>query len=131
MFQDAYLFSTISVNDMDVAEKFYRDVLGLKTSRNAMGLMKVEAGKNTGFVVYPKPDHVPASFTVQNISVDDAGAAVDYLVGKGVRFEMYTEGMAKTDDRGISASPDGKMKIAWFKDPAGNIFSLIEGGNAA
>jgi catechol 2,3-dioxygenase-like lactoylglutathione lyase family enzyme len=129
MFSDAFMFSTISVDDLDKADQLYRDVLGLATKRNAMGLLEVDAGHNTGFIAYPKPDHQPAAFTVQNIGVDDIDAAIEYLTSKGVKFKIYQDGMSKTDDRGVSASPDGTMKIAWFKDPAGNIFSIIEGGH--
>jgi predicted enzyme related to lactoylglutathione lyase len=76
------------------------------------------AGGNN-VLIYPKPNHVPATFTVLNFPVDDVDRAVDELTQRGVRFEHYNQGDLKTDEKGI-------MTIAWFKDPAGNILSLLK-----
>lgn len=115
-------FSGFSVRDVPEARRFYEDVLGLETSvENDMLLLHVGGGHPV--LVYPKGDaHEPASFTVLNLPVADVEAAVDDLAGRGVAFEHY-EGM--TDERGINRQ--GGPLIAWFKDPSGNVLSIISG----
>jgi hypothetical protein len=76
-------------------------------------------------LIYPKPDHTPATFTILNFPVDNLEETVEELVKRGVHFEIYNKGDVKTDERGISSSSVGP-KIAWFKDPAGNILSVLE-----
>jgi len=124
MFKDTKAFSGFSVNDLDAARAFYGDTLGLDVSDGDMGLMLMIAGTN-GTFVYPKPDHTPATYTILNFPVDDIDAAVDELMAKGVTFERY-EGM--TDDKGIARglSMNRGPDIAWFKDPAGNILSILQ-----
>ena len=114
-------FSSFSVNDLSKAKEFYAETLGLKVSASEMGL-ELHPG-NTDVFIYPKPNHEPATFTVLNFLVDDIDKAVDELGKSGVKFEHY-EGEIETDEKGIHRN--GGPKIAWFKDPAGNILSVLE-----
>jgi predicted enzyme related to lactoylglutathione lyase len=123
MFREAKCFSSFSVNDLQKAKQFYGQTLGLDVSETAEGL-ELHLDNNTVFL-YPKPTHTPASFTVLNFAVDDINAAVDELNGAGVSFEHYNLPDIKTDERGIARGPHGPT-IAWFKDPAGNILSVLE-----
>ena len=122
MFKDTKAFSSFSTNDLEQAKDFYGQKLGLEVSQTPEGLDLRLAGGGRLFI-YPKPNHEPASFTVLNFVVDDIDHAVDQLGAAGVRFEHY-EGDIKTDERGIHRN-DGPM-IAWFKDPAGNILSVVQ-----
>jgi len=122
MFKDTKAFSSFSANDLEQAKDFYGQKLGLEVSQTPEGLDLRLAGGGRLFI-YPKPNHEPASFTVLNFVVDDIDHAVDQLGAAGVRFEHY-EGDIKTDERGIHRN-DGPM-IAWFKDPAGNILSVVQ-----
>ena len=117
-------FSGFSVDDVPKALAFYRDTLGLDAHANDMGGIELQVGATRVFV-YPKPNHEPATFTVLNLVVLDIDAAADELAAAGVELARY-EGMPQ-DDRGImrgSATGDGP-DIAWFTDPAGNVFSII------
>ena len=125
IFKDAKAFSSFSVNDMKKAREFYGEILGLGVTETQEGLELLLAGGNTIFM-YPKPNHTPASFTVLNFPVNNVEEAVDELVDAGLRLEHYELPELKTDKRGIAKGPG--MKIAWFKDPAGNILSVIEEG---
>ena len=122
MFKDTKTFSSFSANDLDQAKEFYGQKLGLEVSQTPEGLDLRLAGGGRVFI-YPKPNHEPASFTVLNFLVDDINQSVDQLNAAGVRFEHY-EGDIKTDERGIHRN--GGPTIAWFKDPAGNILSIVE-----
>src|SRR6478735_3797743 len=117
MFKHAKAFSSFSVNDIQKAKEFYGKTLGLDVTDNPMGLIELKIAGNN-IMVYPKPNHEPATFTVLNFPVDDVEKAVDELTAKGVAFEQY-EGEIKTDEKGISRD-NGGPTIAWFKDPAGN-----------
>ena len=121
MFKANEAFASFSVNDIERAKEFYAQKLGLDVSESTEGL-DVRVGGERVFI-YPKPNHAPASFTVLNFIVDDIETAVDELSNLGVRFEKY-EGEIKTDEKGIHRN-EGPM-IAWFKDPAGNILSVLE-----
>jgi len=121
MLQSQTAFSSFSVNDLEKAKQFYGRTLGLKVDASEMGL-EIHPG-DTDVFIYPKPNHKPASFTVLNFVVEDIEKAVDELKGNGVQFEKY-EGEIKTDDKGIHHN--GGPAIAWFKDPAGNILSVLE-----
>ena len=124
MLQDSAAFSGFSVNDLALAKGFYEDVLGLEVSQDEMGLHLHIAGSNDIFV-YEKEDHQPATFTVLNFPVEDIDQAAEELATRGVAFEHY-DGMYQGED-GIArgkASGDGP-DIAWFKDPAGNILSIL------
>jgi catechol 2,3-dioxygenase-like lactoylglutathione lyase family enzyme len=123
MLADSPAFSGFSVRDLDAARRFYEDTLGLRVSDVEMdGLMQVHLGSGAYVLVYAKDDHTPASFTVLNFPVPDVEAAVDALSARGVRFERY-EGMP-TDEKGIMRA--GGPLIAWFTDPSGNVFSVLQ-----
>jgi predicted enzyme related to lactoylglutathione lyase len=122
MFKASKAFSSFSVDDLPKAKEFYSRKLGLKVSESAEGLELHPAG-DAGVFIYPKPNHKPATFTVLNFMVDDIETAVDELKKTGVRFEKY-EGEIKTDKKGIHHN--GGPAIAWFKDPAGNILSVLQ-----
>ena len=114
-------FSSFSVNDLEKAKQFYAQTLGLKVKESPEGL-ELHPGQQSIFI-YPKPNHEPATFTVLNFQVNNIDAAVDELKQKGVSFEHY-EGEIETDGKGIHR--DHGPTIAWFKDPAGNILSVVE-----
>ncbi|MFG2166572.1 VOC family protein [Micromonospora chersina] len=124
MFRDTKAFTGFSVDDPDRAERFYTDVLGLRVSRDdAMGgLLTLHLAGDRPVLVYPKSEHRPATYTVLNFPVPDIDRAVDELVSRGVRFERY-EGMPQ-DDKGIMRG--NGPSIAWFTDPAGNVFSVLQ-----
>jgi len=126
MFKNTKAFSGFSVNDLQKAKEFYGQTLGLEVSQTPEGLALKIAGGGQVFI-YPKPNHEPASFTILNFPVDDIDEAVDQLTKLGVRFEKY-EGEMKTDEKGIFRGADLGQgpNIAWFKDPAGNILSVLE-----
>lgn len=124
MFKDSKAFSGFSSNDIPASKRFYGETLGLNVSEEMGGIGLHLAGGGEVFI-YPKDDHVPATFTVLNFPVDDVEAAVDRLTEAGVRFEHYEE--LGTDEKGIVRGGEGPT-IAWFKDPAGNILSVLEGG---
>jgi catechol 2,3-dioxygenase-like lactoylglutathione lyase family enzyme len=117
-------FSSFSVNDIQKAKEFYGKTLGLELSAGPEGTLVVALSAGTKTLMYPKPNHQPASFTVLNFPVDSVEKAVEELTQRGVRFEIYNEPNLKTDARGISRE-NGPV-IAWFKDPAGNILSVLE-----
>jgi predicted enzyme related to lactoylglutathione lyase len=109
------------VDDVGKAREFYGETLGLRTSEEH-GLMTLHLAGDRDTVVYPKPDHTPATYTILNFPVDDIDEAADALVARGVRFERY-EGFEQ-DEKGI-ARGEGPY-IAWFKDPAGNVLSVLQ-----
>jgi catechol 2,3-dioxygenase-like lactoylglutathione lyase family enzyme len=121
MFTNTKAFSGFAVDDLEKARSFYGDTLGLKTSEQN-GLLTLHLAGDRDTLVYPRPDHVPAEYTILNFPVDDVDAAVDGLVARGVRFERY-DGFNQ-DEKGIFRA--GGPLIAWFKDPAGNILSVIQ-----
>lgn len=123
MFKDNVAMSSFSVNDIDAAEKFYGETLGLGVEKNKMGLIIKLAGGQEIFV-YPKDNHEPATFTILNFMVDDIDKAVADLSSKGIKLEHYDN---MTDEKGIARGIAQKMgpDIAWFKDPAGNVLSVL------
>ena len=126
MIKDSDAFTSFSVNDLEKARTFYSDTLGLDVSKTDEGL-QLKLGSNKVFI-YAKPNHEPATFTVLNFPVDNVEKSVDELSGRGVKFEVYDEGELKTDERGIHRGGPGEgPNIAWFKDPAGNYLSILEG----
>ena len=125
MFRDAKAFSSFSVNDVQRVRKFYADTLGLDVQGRPEGLELHLAGGGRVFV-YPKPNHVPATFTVLNFLVANIEQAVAELKRRGVRFESYDTPDLKTDANGIARPDRGPAGAAWFKDPAGNIRSVME-----
>ena len=125
MSHDSRAFSGFSVADIPAAKAFYAETLGISVSEDN-GMLTLHLAGNRDTLIYPKPDHTPATFTILNFPVDDIDAAVAALAARGVRFEMY-EGM--TDARGIMRAQG--PPIAWFKDPAGNILSVLQRDGAA
>ena len=123
MLTESKAFSGFSVDDIQKAKAFYSDTLGLKVSESH-GLMHLHLAGGVRVLVYPKPNHVPATFTILNFPVDNVDEAVDELTRRGVRFEKYDAPDLKTDDKGILRGRG--PAIAWFKDPAGNILSVLE-----
>ncbi len=123
MFKDTKAFSGFAVNDAQKAEEFYSQMLGLEVSE-AYGLLRLHIAGGTTILMYPKENHTPADFTILNFPVADIEQAVDELTRRGVRFESYNDGDLVTDEKGIFRG--GGPKIAWFRDPAGNILSVLE-----
>ncbi len=123
MFKNTKAYSGFSVNDLQKAQEFYGQTLGLDVTE-AHGLLTLHIAGGTRILMYPKENHVPATFTILNFPVDNIEQAVDELASRGVQFESYHEGGLVTDDRGIFHG--GGPKIAWFKDPAGNLLSVLE-----
>lgn len=123
MLGDAEAYSGFAVDDMEKAREFYGETLGIRTSMldEENGLMSLHLAGGRDTLVYVKPDFTPATYTILNFEVDDVDAAVDELTARGVELERY-EGMDQ-DERGISRFGP---QIAWFKDPAGNILSVVQ-----
>ena len=125
MLADSKAFSGFSVDDLDKAEAFYGDTLGLNVDRaEEMQILRVRLAGDRHAIVYAKPDHQPATFTVLNFPVADIDSVVDGLAARGVVFEHY-DGFGQ-DEKGVMRGR-GPL-IAWFKDPAGNILSVVEEG---
>ena len=122
MFKNSKAYSGFSADDIPAAQAFYGDTLGLDVSEHD-GMLTLKLGSGARVLIYPKPNHEPATYTVLNFPVADIEKAVDDLTGRGVTFEQY-EGEIATDERGIMRQA-GPL-IAWFKDPAGNILSVIQ-----
>jgi catechol 2,3-dioxygenase-like lactoylglutathione lyase family enzyme len=121
VFTNTKAFSGFAVPDVAQAKAFYGDTLGLKTSEEN-GLLTLHIAGDRAILVYPKPDHEPATYTILNFPVDDIDTVADELTARGVQFERY-DGMEQ-DERGIHRG--GGPYIAWFKDPAGNILSVLQ-----
>jgi catechol 2,3-dioxygenase-like lactoylglutathione lyase family enzyme len=122
MFKDSRAFSGFSVDDIAKAKAFYGDTLGVEVTE-ANGMLQLHLGSGATVLVYPKPNHEPATYTVLNFPTADVEAAVDALTARGVQFEHYKE-MPEIDEKGIHRGPG--PKIAWFRDPAGNTLSVID-----
>jgi catechol 2,3-dioxygenase-like lactoylglutathione lyase family enzyme len=119
MFKDSKAFSGFSVADIDEARKFYADTLGLEVSeQNGMLTLHLAGDRDT--LIYPKPNHIPATYTILNFPVEDIDAAVDQLVALGIEFQVSDW----TDEKGIQRGRG--PQIAWFTDPAGNILSVLQ-----
>jgi catechol 2,3-dioxygenase-like lactoylglutathione lyase family enzyme len=125
VFHDTKAFSGFSVDDIPAAKRFYGETLGLEVSEDHEILTLHIAG-DRDTIVYPKPGHEPATFTILNFPVDEIEPAVDALAERGVSFERYEGTELETDEKGIFRG-EGPL-IAWFKDPAGNVLSVIEQG---
>jgi catechol 2,3-dioxygenase-like lactoylglutathione lyase family enzyme len=128
MFAKTKAFSSFSVDDIEAAKTFYGETLGLEVSEeNGMLNLRIADGGN--ILVYPKPNHTPATFTVLNFPVDDIDQAVDELTRRGVRFERYDFNDFWQDEKGIARAGGGQEgpPIAWFTDPAGNVIAVLEG----
>jgi catechol 2,3-dioxygenase-like lactoylglutathione lyase family enzyme len=127
MLKNSKAFSSFAVRDLDAARRFYSQKLGVDVSDvpGMEGLLQLNLAGGLKVMVYPKPDHAPAVFTVLNFPVDDLERVVDALVERGVRFEVYKDGPIKTNAKGIADDGQGP-RIAWFRDPSGNILSVLE-----
>ena len=123
MLKNSNAFSGFSVDNLEKAKDFYGKVLGLDVTESKMGVLELHINGGSKILIYPKPNHTPATFTILNFPVSNIEKAVDDLTDAGVRFEQY-DGDLKTDEKGIFRG--GGPLIAWFKDPAGNILSVIE-----
>jgi predicted enzyme related to lactoylglutathione lyase len=123
-FTPAHAFSGFSVNDTTAAKQFYGETLGLEVAEGPMGTLELSLPGGAKVMMYPKPNHQPATFTVLNFAVEDVETAVDQLNGRGVQTKIYNDPDLPTDDKGIMRGngPD----IAWFKDPAGNVLSVLK-----
>jgi predicted enzyme related to lactoylglutathione lyase len=121
MFESTRAFSGFAVDDIARAKQFYGETLGLKVTE-AHGILTLHIAGDRPTIVYPKPDHTPAGFTILNFPVDDIDAAVDALAERGVSFERY-DGMEQ-DEKGVMRA--GGPYIAWFTDPAGNVLSVLQ-----
>jgi catechol 2,3-dioxygenase-like lactoylglutathione lyase family enzyme len=121
MFANTKAFSGFAVDDVEKAREFYGETLGLETSEEH-GLLTLRLAGDRPTLVYPKPDHTPADYTILNFPVDDIDEAVEALSGRGVQLERY-DGMEQ-DEKGIMRA--GGPYIAWFKDPAGNVLSVLQ-----
>ena len=131
MLKDAKAISGFAVDDVPRAREFYGTTLGLDVADASLGVegaevpagLEIRLGPGTRVLVYPKPDHTPATFTILNFMVEDIERAVDELSARGVRFEHYDT--PKTDAKGIHRTPE-VQPVAWFQDPAGNILSIVQ-----
>ena len=123
MFANTKAFSGFAVDDIGKAKQFYAETLGLEVTEEN-GMLTLHIAGDRPILVYPKPNHTPASFTILNFPVDDIEPAVDQLAARGVVFERYEGTPAATDEKGIFRG--GGPLIAWFTDPAGNVLSVVE-----
>ncbi|AYY14573.1 VOC family protein [Actinobacteria bacterium YIM 96077] len=126
MFDTTKAFSGFSVDDVYAAKEFYGQTLGLPVIEMDMAgyvLLTLKLGEGREILVYPKPDHTPATFTILNFPVDDIDATVDELTRRGVEFLRYD--VFDQDDKGVERSGEGPL-IAWFADPAGNVLSVLQ-----
>ena len=124
MLDPAEAFHGFAVDDTEAARAFYSDVLGVRVTDAEMGgILRLHLGAGPPTIVYPKPGHVPATYTILNFPVEDVEATVDELTARGVVFERYEGTPTETDAKGVFRG--GGPLIAWFTDPAGNVLSVI------
>jgi len=126
MFKDTTVINGFSVGDTETAKKFYGDVLGLAYDEGMGGILTLRFVNGGSTFVYPKEHHEPATFTIMNFMVDDIEKVVDDLIAKGVEFEHYDD--MQLDEKGIAWGKKVNQgpNIAWFKDPFGNVLSVLE-----
>jgi catechol 2,3-dioxygenase-like lactoylglutathione lyase family enzyme len=122
MFKDSRAYSGFSVDNIDAAKAFYGGTLGLDVRVGQMGILELHLSSGVTVIIYPKDNHVPATFTILNFPVEDVDKAIEQLGAAGVKMERYPG--FDQDAKGI-ARRDGQ-EIAWFKDPAGNILSVLK-----
>ena len=128
IFKDAPIFASFAVKDLDPARQFYGRTLGLDLREDKqMGILEIQSPDKSHVLVYPKPAHQPANFTVLNLQVHDIDEAVDALTSVGIKFERYNTPDIKTDAKGVARGDKRGPSIAWFRDPSGNIVSVMEG----
>ena len=129
MFKESRAFSGFSVNDTEKAREFYGQTLGLDVSEaNEMGIFSLQLAGGGVVIVYPKPDHVPATFTILNFPVEDIDAAADELAAKGVELIRYDNPDMPQDEKGVLRGLGANMgsNIAWFNDPSGNVLAILQ-----
>ena len=130
MFKNTKTFSSFSVDDSQKAQEFYGETLGMDINlvegMEDFGMLELHIEDNNTIMIYPKPNHEPATFTVLNFPVKDIDDAVDELRNRGVKFERYEDEAFNMDEKNISRSRGPEPNIAWFKDPAGNILSVLQ-----
>ena len=119
MFKDTQAFSGFSVDNTPKAKAFYSNTLGLEVTEE-YGMLRLHLATGAEILIYPKEDHVPATYTILNFQVDNIEKSTEELIARGVAFEHYPG----TDEKGIQRG--GGPPIAWFKDPAGNILSVLQ-----
>ncbi|MEW2006774.1 VOC family protein [Microbacterium sp. NPDC079208] len=119
-------FSGFSVDDIDAAKEFYGTTLGLDVEVNAMGFLDLRLPRGGSILVYAKPNHTPASFTILNFPVADVDAAVEELNERGVQTKIYGDDEFPSDSRGIVRGNGHGPDIAWFRDPAGNVLAVMQ-----
>jgi catechol 2,3-dioxygenase-like lactoylglutathione lyase family enzyme len=125
MLANSEAYSGFAAPDLARIKQFYGDTLGLKVSGQPEdGAVTLELAGGRNVLVYIKPDHTPATYTILNFPVEDVEGTVDALTARGVEFEKY-EGFEQ-DEKGILRG-EGPL-IAWFRDPAGNILSIVAQG---
>lgn len=125
MFGYKQAFSSYSVDDIDAARDFYTHMLGLEVEKTELSTLDVKLAGGS-VMLYPKPDHEPATFTVLNFIVPDVESAVADLAAAGIEMEQYDRPEIKQDAKGIARDDRGGPAIAWFKDPAGNVIAVME-----
>lgn len=131
IFGGAPVFASFAVKDLDPTRQFYGRTLGLDVRDDKeMGILEIHGPDQSHVLVYPKPDHKPAVFTVLNLQVRDIDEAVDALTSAGVKFEHYDTADIKTDAKGVARGDKQGPSIAWFRDPSGNIVSVLEGNQS-
>lgn len=126
MLKNSHAFSGYSVDDLAKAKTFYGETLGVNVEIGDMDNLILHLAGGNNVFIYPKPNHVPATYTVLNFPVDDVEKAVDELTKRGVKFEHYDSEYLKTNEKGIAGGDGNGPVIAWFTDPAGNILSVLE-----
>lgn len=128
MIQEGKAFSGFSVNNLQKAKEFYGKILGLNVENDEKmpDLLNLHINEKNTILIYPKPNHEPATFTILNFPVKNIAETVDELKSRGVKFIVYNEENFKTDEKGIMWGDGHGPDIAWFNDPAGNILSVIE-----
>ena len=128
---DAPIIASFAVKDLETTRQFYSGTLGLDVREDKrMGILEIYSPDMSHVLVYPKPDHQPANFTVLNLQVRDIDEAVDALTSAGVTFERYDTADIKTDAKGVARGDNKGPSIAWFRDPSGNIVSVLEGNKS-
>ena len=124
---NAPVFASFAVKDLEAAREFYARRLGLDVREdNQMGIFEIHSPDKSRVLVYPKPDHQPATFTVLNLQVPDIDQIVDSMTATGIKFEHYDTDSMKTDAKGVVRGENNGPSIAWFRDPSGNIVSVME-----
>lgn len=119
-------FSGFSVDDIDAAREFYGTTLGLDVEANEMGFLNLRLASGGSILIYAKPNHEPASFTILNFPVPDIDAAIDELNARGVQTKIYSDAEFPSDARGIVRGNGQGPDIAWFRDPAGNVLAVLQ-----